>query len=77
MCSMDVGVFGSVWVENESQGLHSFVNFNTKHTCRDFKAIRRWAEEHQMSEDAPHDFLEPPHEGTKIWHGAPQNGIRQ
>jgi Mycotoxin biosynthesis protein UstYa len=73
MCSMDIGVFGSVWVQNKAQGLHTFVDFNTQHTCRDFEAIRSWAEKHQLSEHAPKDLLQAPKpgDGTKIWNGAP------
>lgn len=59
MCSMDIGVFGSYWVQN---GTHQrpFVDFNTKHVCRNFDAIRDWAEERQIPEVEPEGFLEQP-----------------
>jgi hypothetical protein len=73
MCNVDIGVFGSVWVHSKSEGLRTFVDFNTKHTCRNFEDVKAWAQEHQMTEDLPLSWLEPPHpeEGTKIWEGAP------
>jgi hypothetical protein len=61
---MDVGVFGSVWL-NETR-LRTWVDFNTKHVCRDFDAIRAWAERNQIPEDEE-NILEPPGEGVRIW----------
>ena len=65
MCSVDIGVFGAVWVQN---GTHrrSFVDFNTKHVCRNFDAIRDWAAERQIPEVVPGGFLEQPGEGVTI-----------
>ncbi|KUJ19253.1 uncharacterized protein LY89DRAFT_731660 [Mollisia scopiformis] len=58
MCTVDVGVLGQVWVhKNEPE---AFTDFNTKHTCRDFEAVRTWAEERQLPESVPTDFLQPP-----------------
>jgi Mycotoxin biosynthesis protein UstYa len=77
MCNVDIGVFGSVWVHGKlterSLGLRPFVDFNTQHVCRDFDAIRSWAEEHQQPEEPPHDFLEVPQpgDGVKINEGPP------
>jgi hypothetical protein len=40
--------------------LEAFVDFNTKHKCRNFEAIRAWAEPRQIPEKMPRDFLVPP-----------------
>lgn len=69
MCSMDIGVFGSVWVNKTVP--HPFVDFNTNHVCRDFSAIREWAQEHQVPDDLPRDWLELPGEGVKVWDSTP------
>ncbi|OJK01993.1 hypothetical protein ASPACDRAFT_114478 [Aspergillus aculeatus ATCC 16872] len=58
MCSLDVGVLGQVWVHPEHP--EPFVDFNTKHQCRNFEEIREWAEKNQLPETVPSDFLEPP-----------------
>jgi hypothetical protein len=58
MCTVDVGVFGQVWVFPKT--LEAFVDFNTKHKCRNFEAIRAWAEPRQIPEKMPRDFLVPP-----------------
>lgn len=65
MCSMDFGVFGSVWVRNNTH-LRPFVDFNTEHVCRNFDDIRAWAEVRQIPEDPPDDFIEEPGEDVKI-----------
>lgn len=64
MCNPDVGVLGQVWwqPEGDSQPM-AFVDFNTKHRCRDYEGIRRWAEAHQMPSEEDVDmgrFYEPP-----------------
>jgi hypothetical protein len=49
MCNPDVGVLGQVWWQPPKQGYPSpFVDFNTVHQCRDFEAVRAWAEAHQL-----------------------------
>ena len=69
MCTIDIGVFGSVWVNTTNP--HTFVDFNTKHVCRDFDAIREWARDHQVPDDLPDDWLEMPGEDVHIWEAAP------
>ena len=60
-CTVDVGVMGQVWYQpSPGQKPQPFVDFNTKHMCRNFEDIRRWAFEHQIQEPVPFDFLEPP-----------------
>ncbi len=58
MCMPDTGLLGQVWWDRASP--RAFVDFNTEHRCKDFEGIRRWAEERQIAEGVPDDFLEPP-----------------
>lgn len=44
MCTADYGVFGQWWVKD----VGPFVDFNTKHKCKNFEDIRAWAEQHQI-----------------------------
>ncbi|KAK0620542.1 hypothetical protein B0T14DRAFT_586967 [Immersiella caudata] len=71
MCDVDIGVFGSVWVNRTDP--RPFVDFNTRHVCRDFEAVRAWAERHQVDDGdgLPGDFWEPIGEGTYVWDVAP------
>jgi len=72
MCTVDVGVLGQVWVQSDGDEYpRAFVDFNTKHTCRNFEAVRQWAEERQVPEEPPRDFLEPPKAGDKIYREIP------
>ncbi|KAF2015661.1 hypothetical protein BU24DRAFT_441254 [Aaosphaeria arxii CBS 175.79] len=71
MCTVDVGVLGQVWYEPPGKPLQAFVDFNTRHKCRNFENIRDWAEVHQLPEHPPKDFLEEPKEGDRIWHTVP------
>lgn len=65
MCTVDVGVLGQVWLYPERP--ESYVDFNTRHRCRNFDAVRQWAEANQLPKDVPEDFLEPPKEGDTIY----------
>jgi Mycotoxin biosynthesis protein UstYa len=65
MCSTDIGVFGSYWVQNGTH-LRPFVDFNTEHVCQNFDAIRAWAEERQIPNVVPDDFMEEPGTDVKI-----------
>jgi len=65
MCTVDVGVLGQVWLyPNEPR---AYVDFNTRHMCRNFEAIRQWAEVNQLPEDTPEDYLQPPRVGDRIY----------
>jgi len=64
MCTVDVGVLGQVWLYPDEP--EAYVDFNTRHTCRNFEAIRQWAEANQLPEDIPEDFLQPPEVGDRI-----------
>ncbi|PGH23753.1 hypothetical protein AJ80_02183 [Polytolypa hystricis UAMH7299] len=55
MCTADVGIFGQWWVE----GYGAYVDFNTKHKCKNFEDIRRWAEERQISRKTSHARKRP------------------
>ena len=69
MCVVDVGVMGQVWIHPEAP--EAYVDFNTKHKCRDFEAIREWAQDRQIPAKIPKDFLEPPKEGDRIYDEIP------
>lgn len=69
MCTIDVGVFGQVWLYPDAP--EPFVDFNTQHRCRNFEQIREWAEKHQLPEHPPSDFLEPPQLGDRIYTDVP------
>jgi len=58
MCSVDVGLLGQVWWDPSSP--KAFPDFNTFHTCRDFEAVRRWAEQRQAPKEIPKDYLRHP-----------------
>jgi hypothetical protein len=66
---MDIGVFGSVWVNRTD--LHPFVDFNTKHVCKKLEQIPEWVEENQMEKDLPEDFWERLGEDGFVWEVAP------
>ncbi|CAG9985172.1 unnamed protein product [Clonostachys byssicola] len=60
MCNVDTGVLGQVWVDPEKP--NAFPDFNTRHMCKDYDAVRRWAKDLQAPplEEVPGDFLAPP-----------------
>ena len=64
MCTVDIGVLGQIWVHPDSP--EAFVDFNTRHMCRDFEAVRSWAEKRQMPDEVPEDWLQPPRWGDVL-----------
>jgi len=58
MCTIDVGVLGQVWWNPSAP--RAYPDFNTQHKCRNFDAVRQWAEAHQAPLDVPEDYLVPP-----------------
>lgn len=46
MCNADTGVLGQVWYNKDEP--QAFPDFKTKHKCKNFEAIRRWGEIHQV-----------------------------
>ncbi|KAJ5137880.1 hypothetical protein N7526_004113 [Penicillium atrosanguineum] len=69
MCTVDTGVVGQVWIYPENP--KPFVNFNTRQRCKNFDEIREWAEQHQLPENLPADFLQPPAPGDHIYKAMP------
>jgi len=67
MCTVDTGLLGQVWWNLEKPV--AFVDFNTQHKCKNYDAIRQWAEERQLPPHdlAPPDFLEPPQPGDRVY----------
>jgi hypothetical protein len=59
MCVVDTGILGQVWWGSKNDP-HPFTDFNTKHICKNYDAIRAWAEVRQLPKNAPKDFLEAP-----------------
>mgnify|MGYP004503233929 CR=1 FL=1 len=74
MCNPDVGVLGQVWWQPEGDPHPTaFVDFNTKHRCRDYEGVRRWAEAHQMPPEEDVDmsrFYEQP-KPEDVWPAIP------
>jgi hypothetical protein len=69
MCSTDTGVLGQVWIKPNAP--ESFVDFNTRHQCKNFDAIREFAKRRQVPVDVPPDYLEPPKAGDRIYPDIP------
>jgi hypothetical protein len=70
MCIVDTDVFGAVWVNLTSP--RPFVDFNTQHVCKNFEAIRDWAERNQESGGRlPSNYWDPPSEGVYIYDKEP------
>ena len=69
MCTVDVGIFGQVWLFPENP--EPFVDFNTQHRCRNYEDIQQWAEKNQLPKDVPPDFLEPPKAGDRVYTETP------
>ncbi|KAG0650027.1 Oxidase ustYa [Hyphodiscus hymeniophilus] len=69
MCQPDTGLLGQVWWDKSSP--KAFVDFNTDHKCKNFDAIRQWAEERQIPEAVPGDFLQPPKESDTVFDEIP------
>lgn len=46
MCNPDTGVLGQVWFDRDDPA--AFPDFNTKHKCKNFDDISRWAVENQV-----------------------------
>ncbi|MCJ1380834.1 hypothetical protein MMC17_003943 [Xylographa soralifera] len=58
MCTVDIAVLGQVWWDKSSP--KAYPDFNTRHKCRNFDAVRQWAKERQAPEGVPQDYLKPP-----------------
>jgi hypothetical protein len=69
MCNVDIAVLGQVWYDKESPT--ALPDFNTDHKCRNYDAVRKWAEEHQVPEYEPLDYLKPPRSRDDVFEGMP------
>ncbi|KAI7776639.1 hypothetical protein LA080_004731 [Diaporthe eres] len=60
MCNTDTGVLGQVWFDQDSPT--AFPDFNTKHKCKNFDDISKWAVEHQepIPDELPDDYMKEP-----------------
>ncbi|KAF1938481.1 hypothetical protein EJ02DRAFT_425704 [Clathrospora elynae] len=71
MCTPDVGVLGQVWWQPDSEpDPMPFVDFNTKHRCRDYEAIQTWAKAHQLPPETEVNmsrFYEMPKPGDMVF----------
>lgn len=69
MCQPDTGVFGQIWWNPKAP--KAFVDFNTEHKCKNYEAIRQWAEERQIPEKVEKDFLQHPESEDIIYEAIP------
>ena len=69
MCTVDIGLLGQVWWNREMP--LAYPDFNTKHTCRNFEEVRKWAEAHQAPKDVPADYLSPPRSIEDVFEAIP------
>jgi hypothetical protein len=67
MCTVDTGVLGQVWWDPTAP--KPFVDFNTEHKCKNYDAIRQWAEARQLPAETPMDFLRKP--AGRVWNEIP------
>ncbi|KAK7224107.1 hypothetical protein V2G26_012110 [Clonostachys chloroleuca] len=60
MCNVDTAVLGQVWANPNNP--KAFPDFNTKHVCKNYESVRKWAESIQAPpyDQVPEDFLEKP-----------------
>ncbi|KIM98771.1 hypothetical protein OIDMADRAFT_128513 [Oidiodendron maius Zn] len=62
MCQPDTAFLGQVWWDKKAP--KAFIDFDNEHKCKNFEAIRQWAEDHQLpyllEDNVPGDFLEAP-----------------
>ncbi|KAF1811136.1 hypothetical protein P152DRAFT_467481 [Eremomyces bilateralis CBS 781.70] len=65
MCTVDLGVLGQVWWNQTAP--RAYVDFNTRHMCRNFDDVREYAQARQLPVDIPPDYLEPPKEGDTVY----------
>ncbi|CAK7568010.1 MAG: hypothetical protein SEPTF4163_005988 [Sporothrix epigloea] len=70
MCNFDTGVLGQVWYDPASPS--AFPDFHTTHVCKNYDALRQWAEQLQAPpvDDLPADYLQPARPEA-IWPSTP------
>lgn len=47
MCNVETGVLGQVWYNPDKPA--AFPEFTTSHRCKNYDAVRQWAQDHQVS----------------------------
>ncbi|KZL74637.1 tat pathway signal sequence [Colletotrichum tofieldiae] len=62
VCNADTGVLGQVWANDPPS---PFPDFNTKHMCKNYEAIQKFAEKIQAppADGLPDDYIAPPGPG--------------
>ncbi|KAK8066242.1 hypothetical protein PG997_012989 [Apiospora hydei] len=67
MCNVDTGVLGQVWYDHP-EGPQAFPDFQSRHKCKNFDAVRDWAVALQAPpvEELPEDFMKAPVDGDVI-----------
>ncbi|CAK7237255.1 hypothetical protein SCUCBS95973_009899 [Sporothrix curviconia] len=70
MCNVDTGVLGQVWYDPAQPA--AFPDFHTTHVCKNYDAVRRWAEQLQAPpvDQLPPDYLQPARPDA-IWPSTP------
>ncbi|KJR89956.1 uncharacterized protein SPSK_06502 [Sporothrix schenckii 1099-18] len=65
MCNVDTGVLGQVWYTDAAGAPAAFPDFHTTHTCKNYDAVRQWAEQLQAppNDALPPDYLQPARPG--------------
>ncbi|KAF5022922.1 hypothetical protein F66182_5041 [Fusarium sp. NRRL 66182] len=60
MCNTDTSLLGQVWYKKDDP--RAFPDFNTKHTCKNYDDVRKWAKKLQAPppESLPGDYLVSP-----------------
>ncbi|KAI5456529.1 hypothetical protein BGZ63DRAFT_395695 [Mariannaea sp. PMI_226] len=66
MCNVDTGVLGQVWADPDEPT--AFPDFNTRHMCKNYDDVRKWAEKLQAPPNGqvPKDFVANPHDGDVL-----------
>lgn len=69
MCTVDIGMLGQIWWNKTHP--NAYPDFNTEHKCRNFEAVRKWAEEHQALEEPPMDYIKLPLHASQVYETIP------
>ncbi|KAG4257535.1 hypothetical protein FPRO03_13908 [Fusarium proliferatum] len=65
MCHAETGVLGQLWVrQSNNKSPQAFPDFNTRHICKDYEKIRKWAKKHQVppNQEIPTGYVAAPEE---------------
>ncbi|KAL1890126.1 hypothetical protein Sste5346_008419 [Sporothrix stenoceras] len=66
MCNVDTGVLGQVWYDQDHPA--AFPDFHTTHMCKNYDAVRAWAEQLQAppNDELPADYLKTANPGAVL-----------